>query len=895
MIKQRLKRLVSVVAAAAIAISALCAPIGAEEKEYRYYINLDRNGNIASRYDNDCAQVDLATPMDSLEFIQAGETYNKLPTVYPWEELSVAVWRGDSGGNGALDLEQTLVNGKIAESTMDIDTSSYGRYIKVSKTNKAWSMTIPCKDLNGDSLDDVTISRDVNGDVSTGTFDFDSGAYHLYRDTGNSALFYVDYVYDANSLFSAIIKGTHDAEDQDWAASYVLKDFSLNEINITASPLTCGTKLSDIDFSYSTLPSFTGLSFSEKKVFDADGVELSDSVSLIGGATYKVCTEIELDTAALTSRAVIKINGENLTRAYDEQYSGSSGYYIGSGTLSEWYTFTVDHDVTLQKGKPATCTQDGYKDYLKCKGCNKLFVRNDDGTRLIEISGLTDPLVKISALGHDRTLTECDGHKAATCTEDGYGKYYKCESCGQLFSDKTDITKTIGSSVDNALLIPKTGHNATKHDAKPGNCTERGNIEYWQCNNEGCGKYFLTEDDADNDNSTLWAYITLPSAHTYTNDRCPNGKYESSNNTYHNRVCLICDFVDIEQDEKHTFNGNVCSKCGYQKPAETTAATTTPAPVTTTTPAPATTTTTTPATTTTTAPAATTTTTPAVTITTAPAITTTTTFKVPEYSVIFPTVTSTRVSFNDERIVEKTTTTTAATTTTPIYANENEPRIKGKNGASGWDAIIDEIRSADKGDTIHIDMNGTTVLPESVIWAIKGRDINLELDMGNGFTWTINGTTVTNPHDVDLAVKKGSSSIPVKVINALTGECTYVTLSLEYDGDFGFTATLQFDAGDDVAGLWANLYWYIPQSKAFEFMDSGKINKNRQVKLTFTHASEYVIVLDDHNHGAKPADGDVQAEVVTDDDNPHTGVVVSFSAVILAGAVAAAATKKKKN
>lgn len=888
MIKQRLKRLASVVAAAAIAISALCVPVEAETKAYSYFVNLDTNGNILDSYNRDTANVDLTTPMYPFDFIKEGET-NKMPSVYPWEGLLVSVWYGDSGGNGRYFGDLPLVDGKIAESTMAINTIDYGRYIQVSKTYMDWSMTIPCQDLSGASLGNVTISWDFNGDVSTGTFDFDSGEYCLYRDTGGSALFYAGYIYDANSLFDAI-KGTYDAEDQDWATSYVLKDFSLKELNVTASPLTCGTKLSDIDFSYSTLPSFTGLSFSEKKVFDANDAELSDSVSLIGGATYKVCAEIErfnLNTAVLSSSTVIKINGENLTQTYDEQYSGSSGYYIGSGTLNTWYTFTVDHDITPQKGKPATCTEDGYKDHYKCAGCQKFFVY-DDGGQLIEINGLTDPLVKLPALGHDTTLVHCSGHKNATCTENGYGDYYKCASCGQLFSDKDDRTATIGSSIDSALIIPATGHNAARHDAKPSTCTERGNIEYWQCDNKNCGKYFLTKADADNDNSTLWAYITLSPAHTYTNDQYPNGKYKSRDNTYHNRVCLKCDFADIEVDEPHTFNGDSCTKCGYEKPVVTTTSAAGTDPVTTTTNISTTTTTTAPTTATTTVP-----TTATTTVTTTAALTTTPPYHYytgsrPYFTTTRAATTTTAVTTTTTAITTTTTTTAAATTTaddtsTPPDDKSKEPFLKGRNGLYGWSAIRDEIAKAKKGDKIYVDMNGTTKLPKDILEALEDKDVTLVLDMDDEFSWEINGKDVYEPRDLDLGVSKGAG-ISVKVINALTGECTYILITLEYDGEFGCKATLVADMGADNSGYWANLYWYVDDDE-FEFITSGVIGKDGKVRLEFTHASEYAIVLDDHDHGANNAG---------EDDNPHTGAALSLGAVTIAAAAVIAAKKRRK-
>ncbi len=814
MIKQRLKRLTSVVAAAAIAISTLCAPIEAAVNTYQYFINLDENGNIQSGYSRDSAQVDLATSMDPLEFIQAGETYNTLPTVYPWEELSVAVWRGDSEGNGVLDREQLLVNGKIAESTMDINTFSYGRYIQVSKSGKPWSMTIPCKDLNGDSLDDVTISWDADGEASVDGLDFNNNIrYILYRNKGN-VLDYVSIFFNSEALLSCI-KNSYDATDPEWKDSFSIESGEIKEVSITASPLTYGKSCNDITFSLSTDPNYDQAKLNYTALLD-EGVsvvpDVAPNVSMICGSMYKLYVGIQLGGLYLPSDTKVKFNNIELEEK-STFLDGSQGYWeVGSGSYNLWYTFAVDHDVTPQKGVPATCTEDGYKDY------------------------------------------------------------YKCASCGQLFSDKDDRTATIGSSVDSALIIPATGHNATKHNAKPSTCTDRGNIEYWQCNNEGCGKYFLTKADVDNDNSTSWAYITVAPAHTYTNAQYPNGKYKSRNNTYHNRVCLICDFVDIEVGESHTFSGNSCTKCGYEKSVVTTTSAAGTNPVTTT--SNISTTTTAPTTSTTTVP----TTTPYHYVGSRPYFTTP--------RVVTTSATTTTTVTTTTAI---TTTTTAATTTTtddtstPPDDKSKEPFLKGRNGLYGWSAIRDEIAKAKKGDRIYVDMNGTTKLPKNILEALEDKDVTLVLDMDDDFSWEINGKDVYEPRDLDLGVSKGAG-IPIKVINALTGECTYILITLEYDGEFGCKATLVADMGADNSGYWANLYWYVDDDE-FEFITSGVIGEDGEVRLEFTHASEYAIVLDDHDHGAKNAD---------EDDNPHTGVSLSLGAVTIAAAAVIAAKKRRK-
>ena len=64
----------------------------------------------------------------------------------------------------------------------------------------------------------------------------------------------------------------------------------------------------------------------------------------------------------------------------------------------------------------------------------------------------------------------------------------------------------------------------------------------------------------------------------------------------------------------------------------------------------------------------------------------------------------------------------------------------------------------------------------------------------NGLSWKIYGKDITDATgDIDFDVTVGADagkSIPVDVINNVTGERSSLNLTLAYDGEFGFTATL---------------------------------------------------------------------------------------------------------
>ena len=177
-----------------------------------------------------------------------------------------------------------------------------------------------------------------------------------------------------------------------------------------------------------------------------------------------------------------------------------------------------------------------------------------------------------------------------------------------------------------------------------------------------------------------------------------------------------------------------------------------------------------------------------------------------------------------------------------------KPYIKDDSGKEGWDVIKPQLEEAKSGDTVTVAMNGTTVVPKDVIDSIKGKDTTLVLDMGNGLSWKIYGKDITDAAgDIDFDVTVGADagkSIPVDVINNVTGERSSLNLTLAYDGEFGFTATLTVNMESKNAGLYANLFYYNEQTGELEFISAGQIDSDGNVELVFTHASDYTIVVD---------------------------------------------------
>ena len=208
-----------------------------------------------------------------------------------------------------------------------------------------------------------------------------------------------------------------------------------------------------------------------------------------------------------------------------------------------------------------------------------------------------------------------------------------------------------------------------------------------------------------------------------------------------------------------------------------------------------------------------------------------------------------------------------------------KPYIKDDSGKEGWDVIKPQLEEAKSGDTVTVAMNGTTVVPKDVIDSIKGKDTTLVLDMGNGLSWKIYGKDITNAAgDIDFDVTVGADagkSIPVDVINNVTGEHSSLNLTLAYDGEFGFTATLTVNMESKNAGLYANLFYYNEQTGELEFISAGQIDPDGNVELVFTHASDYTIVVDtkimsDNGQADNKGDETIPASKTDDSTSKYT-------------------------
>ncbi len=181
-------------------------------------------------------------------------------------------------------------------------------------------------------------------------------------------------------------------------------------------------------------------------------------------------------------------------------------------------------NLTKVEKKDATCTEAGNTEYWYCSGCDKYY--SDEAAT----KETTKDAVTIKALGHDYkfvSFTWTDGvdgnapaavanlkcsrndNHTTTASATVTAKGTTDGDC-QTVSTKTFTAAYGGNTEDKTYDGVKGAHTIVKVAAVDETCTTDGNIEYYKCTVEGCGKLF--KDAAGTEETTLEA-VTIKAAH----------------------------------------------------------------------------------------------------------------------------------------------------------------------------------------------------------------------------------------------------------------------------------------------------------------------------------------------------------------------------------------------
>ena len=243
----------------------------------------------------------------------------------------------------------------------------------------------------------------------------------------------------------------------------------------------------------------------------------------------------------------------------------------------------LGHDPEHHEAVAATCKAEGNIEYWTCKreGCGKYF---SDEACETEITAAETVIAKT-----DHTPGEAvrENEVAATCTAEGsYDEVVYCTVCEAELSRTPKTIEKIAHSWNEGEVtkeatcteagektftcgvcettktepIAALGHDPEHHEAVAATCKAEGNIEYWTCKREGCGRYF--SDEACKNEITAAETVIAKTAHTLGE---PSYEWLDDNlKVKAEVVCSVCGEVETETvNTTKAVTEPTCEAAGY--------------------------------------------------------------------------------------------------------------------------------------------------------------------------------------------------------------------------------------------------------------------------------------------------------------------------------------------
>lgn len=207
-----------------------------------------------------------------------------------------------------------------------------------------------------------------------------------------------------------------------------------------------------------------------------------------------------------------------------------------------------------------------------------------------------------------------------------------------------------------------------------------------------------------------------------------------------------------------------------------------------------------------------------------------------------------------------------------------------------WKEVAEKLETITEEEELVVAFEeaAEAVVSVDFLEAVKEQAATVVLDLGNGISWVIDGSTITDAAEVNFDVTIDAGEIPEEKITEVAEGKETVKISLAHDGDFGCKPEMKFPAGKENQGKYANLYYYNPQTGELEFVCAELVAEDGYVTLKFDHASDYVVVIDE----VAQVGGNTVVEQPAASSN--MGMVIGIVALLAVVVVAVVVVMKKK-
>ncbi len=188
-----------------------------------------------------------------------------------------------------------------------------------------------------------------------------------------------------------------------------------------------------------------------------------------------------------------------------------------------------------------------------------------------------------------------------------------------------------------------------------------------------------------------------------------------------------------------------------------------------------------------------------------------------------------------------------------LYGNSGSSSSSSLGGSSvkignrsGWSNVRSSIRSAKSGASLSVTMNGETSIPEEILTALDGKNVDVNFKLKNGAVVTINGQDISTPKDINVAVTYNTKNVPsglVKKATSVNNSLSTSQISVSsntFGGKIG--VTVKYSANR--AGCTAKIYRYNSSRNSLQLVDTSTVSSSGKVAFDgMAQGGDFVIVL----------------------------------------------------
>ena len=169
-----------------------------------------------------------------------------------------------------------------------------------------------------------------------------------------------------------------------------------------------------------------------------------------------------------------------------------------------------------------------------------------------------------------------------------------------------------------------------------------------------------------------------------------------------------------------------------------------------------------------------------------------------------------------------------------VDGNKPDKPLKIKNASTlskdKIEAAVKDISNAAEKTNVSVEMNNATVIPNEILKAEQGKNVNVTFNTANS-AWTINGKTIVsdNIEDANISLTKEAGSVSDSNLSDLIGKRSAEKIIFGNNDSFGFKADINLKPENDITNnkavlIQKNATGYVYRSSSSVYNNNYSIN-----------------------------------------------------------------------